>query len=127
MLQLQTENSDGNNSQRSLLRAQAVVAFVHHEPELTLVLSGRGSSVEVNWELPPTPPDLIFELPTAEIAHRFWLGELNVMAAITSGQIRMRGNLLKAIALLPSAAGSQAAYRQAVLEESEPGEGAPLV
>ncbi|WP_027482489.1 hypothetical protein [Deinococcus pimensis] len=110
MMELQAERGEAD----TLGRARAAVAFVHREPDLVLLLDGRSGSTTAIWDELPDTPDLLFELPDALTAHQFWAGELNVMKALTEGRMKMRGNVLKAVALLPSSAANQAAYRSAV-------------
>jgi len=38
---------------------------------------------------------------TADVGHRFWLGRLNVAAALARGQVRSDGNMAKLMRLLP--------------------------
>lgn len=47
---------------------------------------------------------------SGETAHAFWRGELNPVAAITAGKLKLSGPLLRALALAPGLAKVQAAY-----------------
>lgn len=106
----------GGDADTSLTRAGLAVAFVHHDPELTLLLDGRGGEVTARWDTLEPAPDLMFEM-SGDAINRFWSGELNVMYALSSGELRARGNLLRGLALLPGLPETQAAYRGALAEE----------
>ena len=108
----------GGDADAALRRAGLAVAFVHEDPELILLLDGRGAEVVARWDTLEPPPDLIFEMGGAAI-DRFWSGELNVMRALSGGELRARGNLLRGLALLPGLPETQAAYRAALAEEEE--------
>ncbi len=51
-------------------------------------------------------------IQAADVAHRFWLGRLNVPAAIASRQVVARGSVAKALKLLPAIKPAFAVYRQ---------------
>lgn len=104
----------------TLGRARTAVAFVHRSPDLVLMLDGRGGATQATWDTLEPTPDLVFEFPDAETAHRFWLGELDVMTALRERRLTMRGNVLKALALLPSSRSNAAAFRAALDEEDAP-------
>ncbi len=107
----------GGDADAALTKAGLAVAFVHHDPELTLLLDGRGGEVTARWDTLEPAPDLIFEM-TGDAINHFWSGKLNVMHALSSGELKARGNLLRGLALLPGLSGTQAAYREALEEET---------
>lgn len=99
-----------------LVTRHLVVAFEFREPQLRLTVDGRSGQAVVrsdgglSTEDSPTP-DLTFHL-SGESIDRFWRGELNPVAAMTAGQLRIDGSLLTALALAPALPGLQARYRQ---------------
>ena len=106
----------GQDSQAGVLAARRlVVAFAFQNPELYLVVDGRSGqavvSTQASGPLPELPADLTFHLAGEQI-HRFWRGELNPVAAMTAGHLRIEGSLLTALALAPALPGLQARYRQ---------------
>ncbi|MCC6213801.1 MAG: hypothetical protein IT376_02960 [Polyangiaceae bacterium] len=78
-----------------------VLRFHYTEPAGVVTVDLRGPALR--WELGPSAlrPDLeMFQ--SAEVAHRFWLGELNVPLALASRKVVARGDVTKALALLPA-------------------------
>lgn len=103
-----------------------VVQFVYHEPEAVIVIgpvgslgvgSGRpapgaggrfeagqaacGRHLEIAFGEAGVQPELVFEMK-ADVAHRFWLGKVNLPTALARQQIKARGPLAKALKLLPT-------------------------
>ncbi len=109
-----------------LTRSGLAVAFVYSRPELTVLVDGRQREVQVSFgaaaaQVSSAP--LIFSMdgPTA---HAFWLGELNVVTAMTLGRIRLQGSPLSALKIAPMMPRLQNLYRrvwaQQALERSGP-------
>ena len=103
----------GQDSQAGVLAARRlVVAFAFRNPDLHLVVDGRsGEAVVRTGEADLPAADLTFHLAGDDI-DRFWRGELNPVAALSAGQLRIEGSLLTALALAPALPGFQARYRQ---------------
>jgi len=82
------------------------------EGEATIDLRGR-----VSFTLGPSDLEPQVEMiQSADVAHRFWLGRLNVPAAIASRQVVARGSVAKALKLLPAIKPAFGVYRR-VLDE----------
>ncbi|GAA3999632.1 hypothetical protein GCM10022631_08160 [Deinococcus rubellus] len=107
----------GQDAQANVLAARRlVVAFAFQNPDLYLVVDGRSGEAVVRadetGEVQDLPtPDLTFHL-AGDTIDRFWRGELNPVAALSAGQLRIEGSLLTALALAPALPGLQARYRQ---------------
>ncbi len=72
---------------------------------------------QLHWELGDSAlkPDLeLFQ--AAEVAHRFWLGELNVPLAIASRKVVARGDITRALALLPAVKPAFPIYREVLAD-----------
>jgi len=84
------------------LDSKLLVKFVYREPEGEFWIDCRGDEVKVFPEGPPddTPPDasLAMELDTA---HAFWCGQLNLLGALSSGEIEADGSVPKLLKMLP--------------------------
>lgn len=103
-----------------------VVQFIYHEPEALITIGPVGSlGIGVGRPAPGTggqfeagqaasgrhleiafgevavQHELVFEMK-AEVAHRFWLGKVNLATALARQQIKARGPLSKALKLLPT-------------------------
>lgn len=108
------EGEDG----QLLLRHRLAMGFGFHDPQLAVIIDGRGEAVSVQFgatleELSAgqAAPDISF-LMDGETAHAFWLGELNVMLGLTRGVIRAQGSLIRALSVAPMLPHLQASYRQ---------------
>lgn len=95
-------------------RARLALRFVHTGPDACVLVDGRsGESVVTTGEAARLgDADLTFSL-SGPAAHAFWRGDLNPVAAMTAGTLRIDGPLLKALALAPGLKLVQAAYREA--------------
>jgi hypothetical protein len=56
-------------------------------------------------------PEVVLQLD-ADIAHRFWLGQVNVAVALANGDIRARGPVAKVLKLVPLVKPGFPRYRQ---------------
>jgi len=94
--------------------AGLVVRFVWRDPDGEATVDLRGG---VRYTLGPSElePDVEM-IQSAEVAHRFWLGRLNVPAAIAARRVIARGDVPKALRLLPAVRPAFAVYPR-VLEE----------
>jgi hypothetical protein len=84
------------------LDSNLLVKFVYREPEGEYWIDCRGDEVEVYPGGPPEEmvPDasLSMELDTA---HAFWCGQLNLLGALSSGEIEADGSVPKLLKMLP--------------------------
>jgi hypothetical protein len=79
---------------------------------------GQAALITAGDEARSAPSDLTFQI-ASNVAHAFWLGELNPVQAMMAGQLSIRGSLVQALALSPSLKVMQEAYRGLVEESSE--------
>jgi|GEM_PF-3249887 len=95
-----------------LTKHRMAVGFQFSDPQLEVVIDGRGGEVEVRWGPSSAPiPDVSFSM-AGETIHKFWTGELNIVAAMTRGEVSARGNLIRALYLTPTMPLLQAVYRE---------------
>ena len=81
--------------------ADTIVQFAYRKPDSQItvkLLEGEEAQVDLG----PTrlEPEVVMTMD-ADIAHRFWLGKVNVTIAIARGQIRTKGPVAKVIKLAP--------------------------
>ncbi len=100
--------ADGSLSE-GLLAGDMVLRFRYREPEGQITVDLRGKVLR--WFLGETElePDLEM-IQSADVAHRFWLGRLNVPLAIATRQVVSRGPVPKALQLLPAVKPAFALY-----------------
>ena len=82
-------------------KANTIVRYVYRNPEAQVtvkLLEGEEGQVDLG------PSELAPEVTMtmdADIAHRFWLGKVNVTMAMARGQIKTKGPVAKVLALVP--------------------------
>lgn len=98
-------------------RANTVIRFRYSDPDAQITLrliDGEDPRVDLG------PTELEAEVVmsmTADVAHRFWLGEVNVTVALARGQMRAKGPVAKILRLVPAVKPVFPRYR-ALLEEA---------
>ena len=84
-----------------------VIRFTYTHPDAFVVIDCRKQPIDLLWEKEPTLSpeerskifvDMSMETDTA---HLFWLGKVNLVAAITRGQIKAKGPIPSIMRLLP--------------------------
>jgi hypothetical protein len=75
------------------LASKLVVHFVYSDPEGEVWVDCSGDEMLL---LPGAQEGL-----TADATHKFWLGKLNLIKALTSGEIESEGSVPKMLKLLP--------------------------
>jgi hypothetical protein len=77
-----------------------VIRFSYFEPDAKITIDARSGREEIIYGNCDLIPDVELTM-SSDIAHEFWLGRLNVMAAITKRQIIPSGSLSKIMKLIP--------------------------
>ena len=85
-----------------------VIQFRYDEPRAVVTInaaappSQQGTYVDVFWtELSNVRPDIEMTMK-ADVAHQFWHGKVNLMAALARRQIVAKGPIPKILKLLPA-------------------------
>jgi SCP-2 sterol transfer family len=96
---------------KKALDSGLLVRFVYREPEGEYWIDCRGDDVDVYPGGPPEEwyPDatLSMELDTA---HAFWCGQLNLLGALSSGEIEAEGSMPRLLKMLPVIKPAYAVY-----------------
>jgi len=105
------------------------VKFTFHDPESSIFLTVENGAHSIYYGETNQKPDIELAM-SGDIAHYFWMGEVNVMQAITKQQIIASGSLGKIMKLVPLIKASIKLYPQhyeqsinslsARVEESKP-------
>ena len=86
---------------RKLLQTtELTVRFVFTDPEASITLVARSGEQSVHYGDYGESPDVQLSM-SGDVAHRFWMGEINVMSAILTRQIVAEGPLDKIMELKP--------------------------
>ena len=86
--------------QEELASLKLTVRFAYTEPEASITLVAHNGEGVIHYGECNEKPDVELAM-TGDIAHHFWMGEINVMGAITKRQIVPTGSLSKIMALTP--------------------------
>ena len=109
--------TDGAIRQKAL-DSGLLVKFVYRNPVGEYWIDCRGDEVKVYPGSFPedTPPDasLSMELDTA---HVFWCGQLNLLGALSSGEIDAEGSVPKLLKMLPVIKPAYAIYNRLLKEK----------
>jgi SCP-2 sterol transfer family len=97
------------------IEANTVVRYEYAKPtaQITVkLLSGEDGQVDLGPS--DLEPEVVLAMD-ADVAHRFWLGKVNVAMAMARGQIKTQGPVAKILKLAPLVKPAQSHYR-AILE-----------
>ncbi|RLB48778.1 MAG: sterol carrier protein, partial [Deltaproteobacteria bacterium] len=93
--------SDRRDVASALLAGRFILRFHYTDPDGQITIDMTGQ--ELSWEVGESSLTPALELfQSADVAHDFWLGELNVPLAIASRKVISRGDITKALSLLPA-------------------------
>ena len=99
-----------------LLASNLIVRFRYSDPDVVVVVDCSGDSVDVRPGDRETK-EIVDMSMSADIAHKFWFGKVNLMAALTRKQMIAKGPIPKILKLLPAIKPSYAMYPK-YLEEN---------
>ena len=86
--------------QEELASLKLTVRFNYTQPAASITLVAHDGEQVIHYGECDEKPDVELAM-TGDIAHHFWMGEINVMGAITKRQIVPTGSLSKIMALTP--------------------------
>ncbi|MBC7254259.1 MAG: SCP2 sterol-binding domain-containing protein [Actinobacteria bacterium] len=87
---------------RKALDSKLLVRFVYRNPEGEFWVDCRGDEVKVYPGGPgeEMTPDAVMTMEL-DTAHRFWCGQLNLLGALSSGEIEAEGSMPRLLKMLP--------------------------
>jgi 2-oxoisovalerate dehydrogenase E1 component len=99
-----------------LLEGRMVVRFHWKEPDGEATIDLRQAPIGVTMGPSELEADVEM-IQTADVAHRFWLGNLNVPQAIATRKVVSKGSVPKALKLLPAVRPAFAIYREVLRDQ----------
>jgi hypothetical protein len=99
-----------------LLASNLIVRFRYSDPDVVIVVDCSGDRVDVRPGDMETK-EIVDMSMSADIAHKFWFGKVNLMAALTRKQMIAKGPIPKILKLLPAIKPSYTMYPK-YLEEN---------
>ncbi len=103
-----------------LLASKLIIRFSYSDPDVVLLIDCSGDRLEVRTGDTDTKAEVNMSM-SADIAHKFWFGKVNLMAALTRKQMVAKGPIPKILKLLPAIKPSYAMYPK-YLDENGYGE-----
>ncbi|MAF09888.1 sterol carrier protein [Candidatus Poribacteria bacterium] len=85
---------------KSIADSGMVARFRYLEPDAVVTIDARKGVNEILFGDSETPADIEMSMK-ADVAHRFWMGKVNVIAEVMAGRVSYRGPLSKLTRLLP--------------------------
>jgi hypothetical protein len=100
-----------------LRKADTTVLYQLSDPDCQITVDMRPER-EIQVDLGPSEldPEVIMST-TADTAHGFWLGRVNVTAALAGGEITAKGPVAKILRLVPLVKDSFPRYEQMLRDE----------
>ncbi|NTU78705.1 MAG: hypothetical protein HGA45_04780 [Chloroflexales bacterium] len=104
-----------------ICEGKIVIQFRYDEPKGIITIDAahppkqQGAYCDVFWGDTPLKPDVEMSMK-ADIAHQFWHGKINLMAALTRRQIIAKGPIPKILRLLPAVEPAYAMYPKLLRE-----------
>lgn len=88
-------------AQEALKTLTLCVRFHYTMPDCVITLNIANGEYTISQDVSTdVTPDVELSM-TGDVAHKFWIGELNVMGAITTREIEIAGSLGKIMRLTP--------------------------
>ncbi len=103
-----------------LLASDLIIRFRYSDPDVAILVDCSGDKVDVRPGDMETK-EVVDMAMSADIAHKFWFGKVNLMAALTRKQMIAKGPIPKILKLLPAIKPSYAMYPK-YLEDNQYGE-----
>lgn len=94
-----------------LLESSLIIRFTYTDPDAVLVVDCSGPAIAIRAGDTSTQAEVDMSM-TADIAHKFWFGKVNLMQALTRRQMVARGPVPKILKLLPAIKPTYAMYPQ---------------
>jgi hypothetical protein len=96
---------------QKLLASNLVIRFRYTDPDAVLLVDCSGDTITVRAGDISTKAEVDMSM-TADIAHKFWFGKVNLMQALTRKQMIARGPVPRILKLLPAIKPTYAMYPQ---------------
>lgn len=91
-----------------------IIQFQYSEPDGIITVDCPKNEIIIGAT--EIKPDVEMSMKS-DIAHRFWLGKINLMVALTKGDIKAKGPIPKIMKLLPIIKGAYAMYKDYLKEK----------
>lgn len=101
--------TDGELSNR-LLKSKLIVQFVYEDPHAAITIDASQSPISITFgDECDKKIDVVMSM-RADFAHEFWLGNASIVSALSKRQVKSKGDVSKAVRLLPIIKPAHAMY-----------------
>ena len=84
-----------------LLQSKLIIKFIYREPELSITIDlSNGTQAEFTFNDNVKKPTVEMSMK-ADVAHKFWMGELNLVMALARREMVAKGPVPKILQILP--------------------------
>lgn len=107
---------------RKIAKSNLIIQFQYTEPEAVTTVNAKGEPsqpgayVDVIHGPTELKPDIIMKM-NADVSHHFWLGKVNLMAALAKKDIIAEGSIPKILKLLPAVQSLYSEYPKILREK----------
>jgi hypothetical protein len=84
-----------------LLKSNLIIRFNYSDPDLVIVVDCSGDKIDVRPHDTETKATVEMSM-TADVAHKFWFGKVNLTKALTRKEMIAKGPIPKILKLLPA-------------------------
>jgi len=84
-----------------LLKSNLIIRFNYTDPDLVIVVDCSGDKIDVRPHDTETKATVEMSM-TADVAHKFWFGKVNLTKALTRKEMIAKGPIPKILKLLPA-------------------------
>lgn len=92
-----------------LAASKLIIRFDYTDPDVSIIVDASTQPLDVRINDMETKPEVQMSM-SADIAHKFWFGKVNLMAALTRKQMVAKGPIPKILKLLPAIKPTYAMY-----------------
>ncbi len=91
----------------AVAKEKIVVRFEYHDPDASVTINAKDKPADAKdfisyeWDSKSPEPDVIMS-NSADYCLRFWQGKENPVLSIATGKLKAKGNVAKALAMLPA-------------------------
>ena len=85
---------------QKLKDSKMVIKFNYAEPALSITIDCSKDPIQLSFNDTATKPEVEMNMK-ADVAHRFWFGKVNLLAALTRREMVAKGPIPKVLKLLP--------------------------
>jgi hypothetical protein len=91
---------DDPNIGKKLKESKMIIKFNYSDPALSITIDCSKEPIHLSFNDTATKPEVEMSMK-ADVAHRFWFGKVNLLAALTRREMVAKGPIPKVLKLLP--------------------------